>query len=71
MPRLIILSGVNDEGVKVDVSRAYASISSNAQCQVGQNVPTPATLEHTFYPTGCCWRVPQKIPGNRLLHSAC
>lgn len=34
MSRLIILSGVDDEGVKVDVSRAYASISSNAQCQV-------------------------------------
>lgn len=37
MPRLIILSGVNDEGVRVDVSRAYASISSNAQCQVSPN----------------------------------
>lgn len=35
MPRLIILSRVDDEGVRVDVSRAYASVSSNAQCQVG------------------------------------
>lgn len=34
MPRLIILSHVDDEGVRVDISRAYASISSNAQCQV-------------------------------------
>lgn len=33
MPRLIILSRVDDEGVTADVSRAYASISSNAQCQ--------------------------------------
>lgn len=37
MPRLIILSGVDDEGVRVDVSRAYASISSNAQCQASLN----------------------------------
>lgn len=33
MPRLINLSRVDDEGVAADVSRSYASISSNAQCQ--------------------------------------
>lgn len=43
MPRLIILSGVDDEGVRVDVSRAYASISSNAQCQVSS--PGDPTFE--------------------------
>ncbi|CAM9303250.1 unnamed protein product [Discosporangium mesarthrocarpum] len=35
MPRLVKLGRVNHEGVKADVSRAYASISSNAECQVG------------------------------------
>lgn len=34
MPRLIILSTVEDEGIRSDVSRTYASISSNAECQV-------------------------------------
>lgn len=34
MPRLILLSRVDDEGIKADVSKAYASISSNAECQV-------------------------------------
>lgn len=44
MPRLIILSGVDDEGVRVDVSRAYASISSNAQCQASQARSDPEEL---------------------------
>lgn len=34
MPRLVRLSQVDDKGVRMDASRAYASISSNAQCQV-------------------------------------
>lgn len=34
MPRLVNLSQVDDQGVKMDASRTYASISSNAQCQV-------------------------------------
>lgn len=73
MPRLIILSGVNDEGVRVDVSRAYASISSNAQCQVSPNKQTPATLEHVFDSNERCLRVPDKTPGNpaTLPDSAC
>lgn len=48
MPRLIILSGVDDEGVRVDISRAYASISSNAQCQVSLNQQTHVM---TVYPS--------------------
>lgn len=34
MPTLARLSHVEDLGVRMDVSHAYASISSNAQCQV-------------------------------------
>lgn len=70
MPRLIILSSVNDEGVRVDASRAYASISSNAQCQVSPNKQaTPATLEYVFrYNYNWrCLRVPEKPLGNRCL----